>query len=110
MNPEKINKIFKYIFLISFVAFLALYFSLNAGYFEYKNKTKTVLTEKQIKQFEQDVKEGKNVDIKKYIDTNTKDYQNTISKAGLSLSNTTEKYVNKFIDGSFKVLAKLVGE
>ena len=110
MNHKKENKIFKYIVLISFITFLSLYISQSTGYFEYKNSKKVALTNEQIKQFEKDVNEGKNIDITKYIEINNKDYQNKLSKTGLQVSNILEKSVQKFISESFKVLAKLVGE
>lgn len=110
MKHDKENKIFKYLLLISFVTFFALYMSQSTGYFEYKNSKKVALTNEQIKQFEKDVNSGKNVDVTKYIEINNKDYQNKISKVGLSISNTLEKGVQKLIDKSFKVLSKLVGE
>ena len=64
----------------------------------------------QIQKFEKDIKEGKNIDIEDYINTNNKSYQNKISKAGLTISNLTEKAIHKIIDGSFKLLSDLVGE
>ena len=110
MNHKKENKIFKYIVLISFITFLSLYISQSTGYFEYKNSKKVALTNEQIKEFEKDVNEGKNIDITKYIEINNKDYQNKLSKTGLQVSNILEKSVQKFISESFKVLEKLVGE
>ena len=110
MKHEKQNKIFKYLLLTSFITFFALYTSQSTGYFEYKNSQKVALTNEQIRQFEEDVNSGKNVDVTKYIQINNKNYQNKISKAGLSLSGTLEKGVRKIINESFKVLAKLVGE
>ena len=47
-----------------------LYLSQSTGYFEYRNSKKVALTNKQIEKFEQDVKEGKNVDIENYIESN----------------------------------------
>ena len=110
MNHEKTNKFFKYILLISFIIFSALYISQAVGYFDYKNRKKVSLTNQQIKKFEKDVKNGKNIDIKKYIDENTNNYQNKLSKAGLSISTTIEKIIQKIINETFKVLSKLVGE
>ncbi len=110
MKHERQNKIFKYIILTSFITFFALYISQSTGYFEYKNSQKVALTNEQIKQFEKDVDSGKNVDLTKYIEINNKNYQNNISKTGLSLSNILEKGIQKIIDKSFKVLSKLVGE
>lgn len=110
MKHKKLNKIFRYSILVSFVTFFALYLSQSTGYFEYRNSKKVALTNEQIKKFENDVKEGKNIDLEDYIDVNNKNYQNAISKAGLSISNTTEKVIQKIIGGSFKVLGDLVGE
>lgn len=110
MKHKKLNKIFRYAILVSFVTFFALYLSQSTGYFEYRNSKKVALTNQQIKKFEQDVKEGKDIDIEDYIDVNNKDYQNTISKTGLTISSVTEKAIQKIINGSFKVLGDLVGE
>ncbi len=110
MKHKKLNKIFRYAILISFVTFFALYLSQSTGYFEYRNSKKVALTNQQIQKFEKDIKEGKNIDIEDYINTNNKSYQNKISKAGLTISNLTEKAIHKIIDGSFKLLSDLVGE
>ena len=110
MKHKRLNKIFRYSLLVSFVTFFALYLSQSTGYFEYRNSKKVALTKEQIEKFEKDVKEGKNIDIENYIDSNNKSYQNSLSKAGLSISNVTEKAIQKIIGGSFKVLGDLVGE
>ncbi len=110
MKHKKLNKIFRYFILVSFVTFFALYLSQSTGYFEYRNSKKVALTSKQIEKFEKDVKEGKNIDLENYIDVNNKSYQNALSKAGLSISNATEKVIQKIIGGSFKILGDLVGE
>ena len=110
MNHEKENKIFKYIFFTSFIVFLALFISQSTGYFEYKNSKKVALTNEQIKIFEKDVNEGKNIDLTKYIEANNKNYQNKLYKTGLLISNVLEKGIQRFINKSFKILEKLVGE
>ncbi len=110
MKHKKLNKVFRYAILISFVTFFALYLSQSTGYFEYRNSKKVALTNEQIEKFEKDVKEGKNIDLEDYIDVNNKSYQNKVSKTGLSISNATEKVIQKIIGGSFKVLGDLVGE
>lgn len=110
MKHKRLNKIFRYSLLVSFVTFFALYLSQSTGYFEYRNSKKVALTNEQIEKFEKDVKEGKNIDIENYIDSNNKSYQNSLSKAGLSISNVTEKAIQKIIGGSFKALGDLVGE
>lgn len=107
---NKANRILKIIILTNFIIFSALYISQSVGYFDYKNSKKVALTSKQIRQFEKDVSEGKDVDINNYIEANQTNYQNKISKVGLSISQTTEKIIQKIITEIFKVLSKLVGE
>ena len=110
MSKERILKIVKYLLFTSFITFFALYLSVSAGYFEYKNSKSVSLTNSQIKEFEKDISEGRNVDVKKYIEANNKNYKNKISDAGLSFSKKTQKVVQVIIDESFKFLSKLVGE
>lgn len=107
---NKFNKAFKYFILTSFVIFVALYISMSSGYYEYKNSKKVALTNEQIKKFEKDVNEGKNVDITKYLELNNKSYQNALSKTGLSISSTSEKIIQKVITETFKILSKVMGE
>ena len=76
---DKKYRVFRWIFLFFFVIFLTLYFSQLTGYYEFKNYQKMTLTEEQIVQFEQDIKDGKEVDIKNYVVDTKKDYQKTIS-------------------------------
>ena len=103
------KKVFRFTFSVFLIAFLVLYFSGGMGYFEYENYKKTVLTEEKIKEFEEDVSKGKEVDIKDYLPEETGNYQNTISSAGLKVSTLAEDCVKSAVEGSFKALAKLVG-
>ena len=56
-------KVFKWSFNFLLVIFLTLYFSQLTGYYEYQNYQKMIMTEEQIKQFEQDIKDGKEVSL-----------------------------------------------
>lgn len=88
----------KYILLMLFLIFLGLYFSSQAGLIDYQAKYKNSMTEKQIKQFEEDIKNNVEVDIKDYINTNDKKYSNTVSRLTLKISNTIGKIVKSIID------------
>lgn len=107
---DKFNSLFKRFIIISFIIFTALYISQASGYYEYKNRKKVALTNEQIKQFEKDISKGKKIDIKKYTEINNKDYQNIISKTGLSISSVSEKIIQKIIEKTFKFLSKIMGE
>lgn len=103
------KKIFRVTFSLFLTAFLVLYFTRGMGYFEYENHKKATLTEKQIKAFEQDVADGKEVDVKDYLPEENNDFQNSISSAGLKVSTLAEDCVKSAVEGGFKALAKIVG-
>lgn len=110
MKKDKKNKIFSRIIIVLFVIYITIYISQLTGYYEYKNYQKMVLTKEQIKQFEQDVKDGKNVKLNDYVVNTNKYYQTRLSKAGLDLSNIISHLVQKGISSSFDFLVKLVDE
>ena len=102
------NKIFSRIFLALFIAFLAIYVSSASGYYEFEQHNKMVLTEEKIKEFEQDVADGKEVDIKNYIVSDTPNYQNSVSKLGNTFSTQLEKFVQSGLESTFEFLNKLL--
>lgn len=85
------NKVIRIILIIIITLFLSLYFS-NYSNEYYENKT--YMTEEAIKNYEKDLKEGKNIVSKKYL-PKEKDYNNSASKLGLKSSNFLEKIINK---------------
>ena len=93
--------------VILFVVFIALYIAMESGYYTSNLGRKVELTQEQILQFEQDIKDGKEIDIKDYLKDDYKDYGNKISKAGMNISNGTEKFMTKGISSVFKVIKTL---
>lgn len=110
MKKNNKNKIYKFIFLIFFMSFLVIYFSELTGYYEYQNHQKTTLTEEQIRKFEEDVKNGNEVDINKYLVVDTKKYNNTLSKLASKLSDNISKIVNNGVEYTFKYISKIIDE
>lgn len=114
MKKEDIIKIyngmFKFVFIILFVAFLTLYVSNQTGYFEYQQRQNVILTEEKIKQFEIDVKNGVKLDIEKYLEDTKINYNNKTSKLGLFLSNKLGEYFKNGIEKTFKILNEFVKE
>lgn len=90
----KSNNIFRFIFLVLFLFFLVLYITQAFGYYEYNNRKTNVMTEESIKKFEKDIQDGKNIKASDYLKKEN-DYNNKLSKFGLSLSNT----VGNIFDG-----------
>lgn len=110
-NKQKLsNKIFSKILFSLFLIFLALYVSQASGYYEYKLRNKVQLTNEEIRRFEQDVKDGKEINLEEYITDPVKNYQNKISGTALNISETISKYVKKSIEKVFTELGNAISE
>lgn len=103
-------KIFKWCFSFLLVIYLTLYFSQLTGYYEYQNYEKMVMTEEQIKQFEQDIKDGKEVDVKDYVVNIKKEYDNTFSNLGVTVSNFISNMVKNTVIKLFSEISNFVDE
>lgn len=111
MKPEDkkklANKILWRCFLFLLITFTALYLSEATGYYEYEQHKNMVLTAEKIKEFEKDVKDGKNIDIENYVETKTKDYSSSMSDLGLNLSNSINSFVTDGLNSIFKFLGDM---
>lgn len=96
------------IFMLITVTFICSYVVSQSGYYEYNLQSKKNLTEKEIKQFENDIKEGKDVDITDYMKDKTVDYSNILTRTTVKVSTTINKYLKKTIESVFKILNSLV--
>ena len=104
------NKIFRRTWITMFLIFLTLYVSQASGYYEYEISKKADFTEEQIKKFEQDIKDGKNIDIEEYMSNTSKNYQNKLSSSALSLSETISKYTKMGIEKVFSIIGSAMEE
>lgn len=104
---DKIKKGIGYIPIIIIVLLLGLYFAYQNGYYEQITRDKIMLTNEQIEHFEQDIIDGKDVSLEKYIDNN-KSYSTKIGNASLKVSNKIENTINKLIKFLFKKISKVV--
>ncbi len=93
--------------IVLVVLFLGLYVSQMTGYYEYTESRKTTLTEDAIKRFEQDVKEGKEINAQNYLEEEA-DYNNILSKFGMKLSSLIEQGFNKAMNGLFNEISKTI--
>ena len=71
---------------ILFILYISLTIAISTGYYEAKLSEKTTITNEAIRQFEEDVRNGKNVDINDYLTDNYQDYSNQTTKAGYAFS------------------------
>lgn len=104
------DKVIKLSLLALVIVFFILVFSSSGGYYEYELNKKSNLTEEAIKQFEQDVKEGREIDINDYVVKEKKDYSNTFSKLGLKLSNKIGTIFKEGVKFIFNSVGNLVDE
>lgn len=103
VNKNKVN-IVKYIFIILLFSFTTLYIASYNGYSEYTNQQKVILTNEKIKEFEQDILDGKEIDLNDYIIAPT----NNKKRLGLKISLLIENQAKKMIKKTFKLLSKVI--
>ena len=107
-NLEKKKKNYFFIILFSlFIIFLAYILAYNSGYYEANISRKSKITEEKLQEFEQDVKDGKEIDIKEYIDKDTIDYSSKVSKIGSDLSQGVDKFMEGGLSDFFEFLGRL---
>ena len=104
-DKKKKNNTFLKIIGILFIIYFSLYVMNYLGYYNIAAKNK-VLTEEKLKEFEKDVKNGKSIDIKNYIDDTT-NYKNFYSNIGYNISNGIDNVLNKGLKELGDVLKKL---
>ncbi len=107
-KKKKRNKVFKYVFVFLFLCFVTAYAIGESGYYEYELANKKVLTEEQIKKFEQDVANGEDVDLNSYIVETHKDYTNKFTRATTKVSTKVNEYLKKGIEGIFGLISQFV--
>ncbi len=90
-----------------FVLYISLTIAIETGYYEAKLAEKTTITNDAMKQFEEDVKNGLDVDITDYITDVHKDYSNETTKAGVAFSSVVETVMSKGITEMVDILKKL---
>ena len=106
MKKKKRNY-FLIVLSIFFFSYLALLFAYSNGYYEYKEHNKMVITEEAMKQFEEDVSSGKNIEINDYITDEYRDYSSTFSKLGVKTGELLDDVFSDGLGSVVKMLSKL---
>lgn len=96
------------IVLILVFFFFVLYFMQASGYNEYAKNRENMLTEEQIKEYEEDIEAGKDVTIKDYLNKDKVNYDNKVSDLGLDLSELIGDVFNKGMNAFFEMLNEAV--
>ncbi len=100
----------KAIFGMFFVAFVISYVIGESGYYEYELANKKYLTEEEMKKFEEDVRNGEDIDLKDYTVETRKDYTNKFTDVVTNTSLTINEYLKKTIESVFGLLNKMIEE
>ena len=106
----KKESIFKFILLCFIICFLVILFTGKTGYYEKKLRDNSILTEEQIKKFEEDIKNGKSVDISNYVINENKDYTTKLTSDVYSVSLKLEKTIDKIVKFIFNEVGKNIND
>lgn len=106
----KKESIFKFILLCFIICFLVILFAGKTGYYEKKLRDNSILTEEQIKKFEEDLKKGKSVDISNYVINENKDYTTKLTSDVYSVSLKVEKTIDKIVKFIFNEVGKNIND
>lgn len=79
-----------------------------SGYNEYTRNRENMLTEEEIKEYEEDIEAGKDVTIKDYLNKDNVNYDNKVSDLGLDLSELIGDVFNKGMNAFFEMLNEAV--
>lgn len=105
-KKEKSNWFFKIIGIL-FILYISLSIAMETGYYEAKLNEKTILTEESIQKFEQDVKDGKTVDINDYVIEKNRDFSNSATKTGVFISSLIQDFMAEGITKMAEIFKKL---
>ncbi len=100
-TKKKKKNYFMQIVIALFIMFLVVYIVGESGYYESTLHNETVLTNEQIKKFEEDVINGETVDLNNYLLEEKKDYSNIFTKTGEAINNGVITLIN---DGALGVM------
>ena len=102
------SKGFKFILIIIILIYISSYYVASSGYYEYHLQEKTVLTNEKIKEFENDVKNNEDIDVKDYLVYEEVDYTNKLTNLMYNFSDNGNKLARKCLKAIFKRLSYLV--
>jgi hypothetical protein len=106
-NSKTAWLIFKRIIIILFIIFIILYFQVETGTIS-QNKNKTIITQENLKKFEEDIKNGEYIDIKNYTETNKVNTSNIVSDMGYYVSSKTSHFFGEELSNIFEMIGKLI--
>ena len=104
MNYKRLAEL---IFGVLIILFLGLYISQMTGYYQYTESKKTTLTEDAIKRFEEDIRNGKEINAENYLEQET-DYKKKLSNICIKISGLIENGFNKAMNSIFNEISNAI--
>lgn len=101
---------FKNIVLLVFTCYIIVYIISISSYYDYQLQKKMILTNEQIKLFESDISQGKDVSLNDYVVSTEKDYSNSLTKFTYRVTSNINKSIKKGVEVCFKLLNNLVSD
>ena len=95
----------KILLIVMILLFIASYIVSTSGYYEYALRGKNVISSDKIKEFEDDIKNNKEIDLKNYMDNKNEDYSNKMTDLVYNISSGSNKIAKKAIKYIFKKLS-----
>lgn len=95
MKRKKINLFLKMLGFM-FVLFSALFIANISGYYESKIRDNVIITEEGIKEFEERVRNGEEIDVTSFLNNERIDYSSKLSNLGDNITLSVESIV---VDG-----------
>ena len=86
---------------------MGLFIANMSGYYESKIRDKVIVTEEGIKEFEEKVQNGEDIDITSFLNTEKEDYSSVASNLGDNLTAGIENVVSNSINIVTDVLKSL---
>jgi len=106
MSKKKKNPFLK-ILGILFVVFMGLYIANRSGYYESKIRDRVIITEEGIKEFEETVKKGEEIDITSFLSNERVDYSSNMSNLGDNVTIGIENVLVKGVGVVSNILKSL---
>lgn len=98
------------VLLSLFTFFVILLVAQSQGYYKTRSEKAKTLTDEQIKKFEKDVSSGRNIDVKKYVLYEDRDYTNKVTNNIYKISLELEGVFDKTIRLIFNSASSAVSD
>ena len=100
----------KLILILIFIVYICSYYISNSTYYEYELHRKTIITNEKIKEFENDIKNNKDISLKDYYEEEDNDYHNKITDFIYNISDKGVKVLRKGMKYIFKKISSSMDE